>query len=142
MRLSSQNSVLNDKLDDFKDSINGRFANYQSTVNGQVTTIVSQLDGVLKKTDINITDGQISFGTGKTINGRTISSLLVQEPEAIALIAKMIKVKGDMVVDGSITSRHLASQSVRTGHMESGSVTTCQQCSHSRQDFSRFCHDQ
>ena len=50
--------------------------------------------------------------------------MLVQEPEAIALIAKLIKVKGDMVVDGSITSRHLASQSVRTGHMESGSVTT------------------
>ncbi len=124
MKLSSQNSVINDKLDDFKDSINGRFANYQQTVNGQVATIVSQFDGVLKKTDINITDGQISFGTGKTINGRTISSLLVQEPEAIALIAKMIKVKGDMVVDGSITSRHLASQSVRTGHMESGSVTT------------------
>lgn len=124
MRLSSQNSVINDKLDDFKDSINGRFANYQQTVDGQVATIISQFDGVLKKTDINITDGQISFGTGKTINGRTISSLLVQEPEAIALIAKMIKVKGDMVVDGSITSRHLASQSVRTGHMESGSVTT------------------
>ena len=124
MRLSSQNSVLNDKLDDFKDSISGRFANYQQTVNGQISTIISQFDGVLKKTDINITDGQISFGTGKSINGRTISSLLVQEPEAIALIAKMIKVKGDMVVDGSITSRHLASQSVRTGHMESGSVTT------------------
>lgn len=124
MKLSSQNSVLNDKLDDFKDSINGRFANYQQTVNGQVATIVSQFDGVLKKTDINITNGQISFGTGKTINGRTISSLLVQEPEAIALIAQLIKVKGDMVVDGSITSRHLASQSVRTGHMESGSVTT------------------
>lgn len=123
-KLSSQNSVLNDKLDDFKDSINGRFANYQQTVNGQVETIISQFDGVLKKTDINITDGQISFGTGKSINGRTISSLLVQEPEAIALIAQLIKVKGDMVVDGSITSRHLASQSVRTGHMESGSVTT------------------
>lgn len=124
MRLSSQNSVINDKLDDFKDSINGRFANYQQTVDGQVATIISQFDGVLKKTDINITDGQISFGTGKTINGRTISSLLVQEPEAIALIAQLIKVKGDMVVDGSITSRHLASASVRTGHMESGSVTT------------------
>lgn len=124
MKLSSQNSVLNDKLDDFKDSINGRFANYQQTVDGQVATIISQFDGVLKKTDINITDGQISFGTGKTINGRTISSLLVQEPESIALIAQLIKVKGDMVVDGSITSRHLASQSVRTGHMESGSVTT------------------
>ena len=124
MRLSSQSSVLNDKLDDFKDSINGRFANYQSTVDGQVATIVSQLDGVLKKTDINITDGQISFGTGKTINGRTISSLLVQEPEAIALIAQLIKVKGDMVVDGSILGRHIASESVETGHMKAGSVTT------------------
>lgn len=124
MRLSSQNSVINDKLDDFKDSINGRFANYQQSINGQVTTIVSQLDGVLKKTDINITDGQISFGTGKTINGRTISSLLVQEPESIALIAKLIKVKGDMVIDGSITNRHLASESVDTGHMRAGSVTT------------------
>jgi phage minor structural protein len=124
MRLSSQNSVLNDKLDDFKDSINGRFANYQSTVNGQIATIISQFDGVLKKTDINITDGQISFGTGKSINGRTISSLLVQEPEAIALIAKLIKVKGDMVVDGSILGRHIASESVETGHMKAGSVTT------------------
>ena len=124
MRLSSQNSVINDKLDDFKDSINGRFANYQQSINGQVTTIVSQLDGVLKKADINITDGQISFGTGKTINGRTISSLLVQEPESIALIAKLIKVKGDMVIDGSITNRHLASESVDTGHMRAGSVTT------------------
>nr|DAN52872.1 MAG TPA: Neck appendage protein [Caudoviricetes sp.] len=124
MKLSSQNSVLNDKLDDFKDSINGRFANYQQTVNGQVATIVSQFDGVLKKTDINITDGQISFGTGKSINGRTISSLLVQEPESIALIAKLIKVKGDMVVDGSILGRHIASESVETGHMKAGSVTT------------------
>ena len=124
MKLSSQNSVLNDKLDDFKDSINGRFANYQQTVDGQVATIISQFDGVLKKTDINITDGQISFGTGKAINGRTISSLLVQEPEAIALIAKMIKVKGDMVVDGSILGRHIASESVETGHMKAGSVTT------------------
>ena len=123
-KLSSQNSVLNDKLDDFKDSINGRFANYQQTVDGQVATIISQFDGVLKKTDINITDGQISFGTGKTINGRTISSLLVQEPEAIALIAQLIKVKGDMVVDGSILGRHIASESVETGHMKAGSVTT------------------
>jgi phage minor structural protein len=116
------------RLEDLKQNndqvISSKIAEYKQTVDGQVATIISQFDGVLKKTDINITDGQISFGTGKTINGRTISSLLVQEPESIALIAQLIKVKGDMVVDGSITSRHLASQSVRTGHMESGSVTT------------------
>ena len=79
---------------------------------------------MLRKTDIQITPGQISFGVGKEISGRTISSLLVQEPEAIALIAKLIKVKGDMVVDGSILGRHIASESVETGHMKAGSVTT------------------
>lgn len=104
--------------------ISSKIAEYKQTVDGQFTTITNRMGDMLRKTDINITDGQISFGTGKSINGRTISSLLVQEPESIALIAQLIKVKGDMVVDGSITSRHLASQSVQTGHMESGSVTT------------------
>ena len=116
------------RLEDLKQNndqvISSKIAEYKQTVDGQFTTITNQMGDMLRKTDIQITDGQISFGTGKTINGRTISSLLVQEPESIALIAQLIKVKGDMVVDGSITSRHLASQSVRTGHMESGSVTT------------------
>lgn len=116
------------RLEDLKQNndqvISSKIAEYKQTVDGQFTTITNQMGDMLRKTDINITDGRISFGTGKSIDGRTISSLLVQEPEAIALIAQLIKVKGDMVVDGSITSRHLASQSVRTGHMESGSVTT------------------
>ena len=104
--------------------IEAKFAEYKQTVDGQFTTITNQMGDMLRKTDIQITPGQISFGVGKEISGRTISSLLVQEPESIALIAKLIKVKGDMVVDGSITSRHLASESVETGHMRAGSVTT------------------
>ena len=116
------------KFEDLKQNndqvISSKIAEYKQTVDGQFATITNQIGDMLRKTDIQITPGQISFGTGKSINGRTISSLLVQEPESIALIAQLIKVKGDMVVDGSITSRHLASQSVRTGHMESGSVTT------------------
>lgn len=116
------------RLEDLKQNndqvISSKIAEYKQTVDGQFTTITNQMGDMLRKTDIQITPGQISFGVGKEISGRTISSLLVQEPESIALIAKLIKVKGDMVVDGSITSRHLASQSVRTGHMESGSVTT------------------
>lgn len=110
--------------DDGSSVIEAKLAEYKQTVDGQFTTITNQMGDMLRKTDIQITPSQISFGTGKSINGKTISSLMVQEPDSIALIAQLIKVKGDMVVDGSITSRHLASASVRTGHMESGSVTT------------------
>lgn len=110
--------------DDGSPVIEAKLAEFKQTVDGQFTTITNQMGDMLRKTDIQITPSQISFGTGKSINGKTISSLMVQEPDSIALIAQLIKVKGEMVVDGSITSRHLASQSVRTGHMESGSVTT------------------
>lgn len=110
--------------DDGSSVIETKLAEYKQTVNGQFTTITNQMGDMLRKTDIQITPGQISFGVGKEISGRTISSLLVQEPESIALIAKLIKVKGDMVVDGSILGRHIASESVETGHMKAGSVTT------------------
>lgn len=113
-----------DKAGTAETKIESKIAEYKQTVDGQFTTITNQIGDMLRKTDIQITPDRVSFGVGKEISGRTISSLLVQEPESIALIAQLIKVKGEMVVDGSITSRHLASQSVRTGHMESGSVTT------------------
>ena len=110
--------------DDGSSVIETKLAEYKQTVNGQFTIITNQMGDMLRKTDIQITPGRISFGVGKEISGRTISSLLVQEPESIALIAKLIKVKGDMVVDGSILGRHIASESVETGHMKAGSVTT------------------
>lgn len=104
--------------------ISSKLAEFKQGIDGQFTTITNQIGDMLRKTDIQITPSQISFGAGKSINGRTISSLMVQEPESIALIAKLIKVKGDMVVDGSILGRHIASESVETGHMKAGSVTT------------------
>lgn len=113
-----------DKAGTSETKIESKIAEYKQTVDGQFTAITNQMGDMLRKTDIQITPGQISFGVGKEISGRTISSLLVQEPESIALIAKLIKVKGDMVVDGSILGRHIASESVETGHMKAGSVTT------------------
>ena len=131
VRKSSYNedvASLNLKFEDLKQNndqvIASKIAEYKQTVDGQFATVTNKLEDTIKKTDIQITPGQISLGVGKEISGKTISSLLVQEPESIALIAQLIKVKGDMVVDGSITSRHLASASVQTGHMEAGSVTT------------------
>ena len=131
VRKSSYNedvASLNLKFEDLKQNndqvIASKIAEYKQTVDGQFATLTNQLEDTIKKTDIQITPGQISLGVGKEISGKTISSLLVQEPEAITLIAKLIKVNGDMVVDGSILGRHIASESVETGHMKAGSVTT------------------
>ena len=101
-----------------------KLAKYSQTVDGELKKLASQIDDTIKKTDIDITPGQITFGVGKTINGKTISSLFVQDPESIALISKLIKVKGDMIVDGSILGRHLKTGTLETGHFKAGSVTS------------------
>lgn len=101
-----------------------KLAEYSQTVDGELKKLASQIDDTIKKTDVNITPGQITFGVGKTINGKTISSLFVQDPESIALISKLIKVKGDMIVDGSILGRHLKTGTLETGHFKAGSVTS------------------
>lgn len=101
-----------------------KLAEYSQTVDGELKKLASQIDDTIKKTDVNITPGQITFGVGKTINGKTISSLFVQDPESIALISKLIKVKGDMVVDGSILGRHVKTGTLETGHFKAGSVTS------------------
>ncbi len=46
-----------------------------------IEELASQIDDC--QTDVNITPGQITFGVGKTINGKTISSLFVQDPESV-----------------------------------------------------------
>lgn len=104
--------------------LEAKLAEYSQTVDGELKKLASQIDDTIKKTDVNITPGQISFGVGKTINGKTISSLFVQDPESIALISKLIKVKGDMIVDGSILGRHLKTNTLETGHFKAGSVTS------------------
>lgn len=101
-----------------------KLAEYSQTIDGELKKLASQIDDTIKKTDVNITPGQITFGVGKTINGKTISSLFVQDPESIALISKLIKVKGDMIVDGSILGRHLKTGTLETGHFKAGSVTS------------------
>ena len=101
-----------------------KLAEYSQTVDGELKKLASQIDDTIKKTDVDITPGQITFGVGKTINGKTISSLFVQDPESIALISKLIKVKGDMIVDGSILGRHLKTGTLETGHFKAGSVTS------------------
>lgn len=101
-----------------------KLAEYKQTVDGEFKKLQSSVDEMVKKTDINITPGQISFGTGKVVNGKTIASLFVQNPESIEAITKLMRITGDLIVDGSITGRNLAANTITTAHLAAGAVTT------------------
>lgn len=101
-----------------------KLAEYKQTVDGEFKKIQSSVGEMVKKTDINITPGQISFGTGKVVNGKTIASFFVQNPESIEAITKLMRITGDLVVNGSITGQNLAANTITTAHLAAGAVTT------------------
>ena len=65
-------------------------------------------DKVVYKTDISVTDEGIVHSASKTVNGQTIASMIAQRAEWVEIIAKLLKVKGDMIVDGTIGANKLS----------------------------------
>ena len=114
---------LTRRFEELKNSSETKLAEYRQTVEGQFATISSQIGESLKKTDISITPGQITLGTGKVVNGQTLASLFVQNPQSIEAITKLMRITGDLIVDGSITGRDLAAGAITTPHLAAGSVT-------------------
>ncbi|MGC6569693.1 phage tail protein [Streptococcus sp. VTCC 12886] len=63
---------------------------------------------VVYKTDISVTDEGIIHSASKTVNGQTIASMIAQRAEWVEIIANLLKVKGNMIVDGTIGANKLS----------------------------------
>lgn len=88
-----------------------------------VTTSVQELErGVVKRSDISVTSNGLSFGSSKVIDGQTLSSILNVTPNMMTAITKQMRVTGDMLVNGSITSDKIQANSIESGHLKSGSI--------------------
>lgn len=111
------------RFEELKSSSETKLAEFKQGIDGQFATMSSQIGETLKKTDISITPGQITLGTGKVVNGQTLASLFVQNPESMQAITKLMRITGDLIVDGSITGRDLAAGAITTPHLAAGAVT-------------------
>ena len=88
-----------------------------------VTTSVQELErGVVKRSDISVTSNGLSFGSSKVIDGQTLSSILNVTPNMMTAITKQMRVTGDMLVNGAITSDKIQANSITAGHLASGSI--------------------
>lgn len=129
-----------------------KLAEYRQTVEGQLSTITQQVSGkvsqtelnqranqitqavqelsnsVLRKSQVKINEGGIISSVEKTVNGQTLASMIAQSPENVEIIARLLKVKGDMIVNGSVTvdklniEGELSALSGKLGRVTSGEI--------------------
>lgn len=119
LRASFQTSAKNQMVKYFNTNVKSEI---QQSANQIRQTVSSLVDGALMKSDVQITPTGIQLGVGKYVNGQTISSMLVANPESIKAITKLMEVSGNLLVNGSITADKMAANSITAGLLKAASV--------------------
>jgi len=90
---------------------------------------VSSLDNsTVKAATLNLDNNGFVTKVGKTVNGNTFATMIAQNESDVQIIAKKMKVSGDMIVNGAITAEKLninslSALSAKLGDVTSGSIT-------------------
>ncbi|WP_431031742.1 hypothetical protein [Streptococcus anginosus] len=108
------------KLAEYKQGVDGQLAAVKKEVNSkvsqttfdqranQITQSVQELNNnTVKKNQIKINENGLVSSSEKTVNGQTLASMISQNPEWVEIIAKLLKIKADMIVNGAITADKL-----------------------------------
>ncbi|WP_368395654.1 hypothetical protein [Streptococcus gallolyticus] len=94
-----------------------------------ISASVSALDSETVKTaSLNLDNNGFVTKVGKTVNGNTFATMIAQDENDVQIIAKKMKVSGDMIVNGAITAEKLNINSLsaltaKLGDVTSGSIT-------------------
>lgn len=108
------------KLAEYKQGVDGQLAAVKQEVGSkvsqttfdqranQITQSVQELNNnTVKKNQIKIDENGLVSSSEKTVNGQTLASMISQNPEWVEIIAKLLRIKADMIVNGAITADKL-----------------------------------
>lgn len=148
---------LTNRFEELKNNSETRLAQYQQGVDGQIASVKQELGGkvshaefsqkagqitqavqelsntTVRKSQIRINESGIISSSEKTVNGQTIASMIAQRPEYVEIIARLLKVKSDMIVNGSVTADklkiegELSALSAKLGKVRSGEIVNTYQ---------------
>lgn len=136
-KLASAQSEIKQTTDSITASVSSAqtaASNAQSTANTAVSKAdaaqagVNTLDSTTVKTaSLNLDNNGFVTKVGKTVNGNTFATMIAQDENDVQIIAKKMKVSGDMIVNGAITAEklnvvNLSAVNSNLGKIEGGSL--------------------
>lgn len=128
------------KLAEYRQGVDGQLAAVKQEVGSkvsqttfdqranQITQSVQELsNNTVKKNQLKIDENGLVSSSEKIVNGQTLASMIAQHPEWVEIIAKLLRVKADMIVNGAITAdklnvKELSALSSNLGEVSAGFI--------------------
>lgn len=138
------------KLAEYKQGVDGQLTAVKQEVGSkvsqttfdqranQITQSVQELsNNTVKKNQLKIDENGLVSSSEKTVNGQTLASMISQNPEWVEIIAKLLKIKADMIVNGAITAdklnvKELSALSSDLGEVSAGLINLQKHLEHVR----------
>ena len=124
LEMRDQNSTLWSKIQKSNQGALTQFfnTNVKSAIAQTANEIRQEVRNASNSARVQVTPEGVVIGS-TTLTGEQLASTISTSPRGVDIIAPKIKVKSDMIVDGSITSSKIATGSVTTNALDAGSVT-------------------
>lgn len=140
------------KLAEYKQDVDGQLAAVKQEVGSkvsqatfdqranQITQSVTELNNnTIKKNQLKIDENGLVSSSEKVVNGQTLASMISQNPEWVEIIAKLLKIKADMIVNGAITAdklniKELSALSSDLGEVSAGLINLQKHLEHVRNE--------
>lgn len=124
LEMRDQNSTLWSKIQKSNQGALTQFfdTNVKSAIAQTANEIRQEVRNASNSARVQVTSEGVTIGS-TTLTGEQLASTISTSPRGVDIIAPKIKVKSDMIVDGSITSSKIAAGSVTANALDAGSVT-------------------
>ena len=96
--------------------------NVKSAIAQTANEIRQEVRDASNSARVQVTPEGVVIGS-TTLTGEQLASTISASPRGVDIIAPKLKIKSDMLVDGSITASKIATGSVTTNALDAGSVT-------------------
>lgn len=124
LEMRDQNSTLWSKIQKSNQGALTQFfdTNVKSAIAQTANEIRQEVRDASNSARVQVTPEGVVIGS-TTLTGEQLASTISASPRGVDIIAPKLKIKSDMLVDGSITSSKIATGSVTTNALDAGSVT-------------------
>ena len=124
LEMRDQNSTLWSKIQKSNQGALTQFfdTNVKSAIAQTAQEIRQEVRNASNSARVQVTPEGVTIGS-TTLTGEQLAATISTSPRGIDFIAPKIKVKSDMIVDGSITASKIGAGAITTNALDAGSVT-------------------